>query len=95
VKEVGDLAVGHVTVEKRREIDGNLERFLPLLASLLAEHEGQYALMRHGEIMGFFDTAIDAQIAGNQRFEDGLFSFQLLRDEVEELGLWCHALRCG
>jgi hypothetical protein len=67
--------MGHVTLERRRELDRNFEQFLELLPGLKAEHEGQFALLRLGEIVGFFGSAVDAQIAGNQRFDDGIFSF--------------------
>jgi len=87
--------MGHVTLERRQELDLNWERFLELLPGLKAEHEGQFALLRHGEIVGFFRSAIDAQIAGNQRFEDGIFSFQIVSDEAEELGFYSYALHKG
>jgi hypothetical protein len=87
--------MSHVTMERRQEIDRNWERFLELLPGLKAAHEGQFALLRHGEIVGFFGSAIDAQIAGNQRFEDGIFSFQIVSEELEELGFHSYALHQG
>lgn len=69
---------------KSEEIDRNLERFLEVLPSLVNDHEGQYALIRHGRILEFFDSAMDAQIAGNQRFDDKIFSIQRVRETAEE-----------
>ena len=77
------------------EIEGNLEQFLQVLPSLLAEHEGQYALLRHKHIVAYYDSAIDAQIAGNQQFEDALFSIQRVKEVAEELGHFAHAVHPG
>ena len=59
---------------KQTEIDGNLARFLEVLPNILSEHEGRYALLRRGAIIGFFKDALDAQIEGNKKFDDGIFS---------------------
>ena len=77
---------------KMAAIDRNLEDFLRQLPSLMKEHEGKYALLRDGEVVGFFETAIDAQIAGNQQFEDTLFSLQKITRIAEELGHFTYAL---
>ena len=54
---------------KTDEIDRNLARFLELLPTLVSEREGQYALMRHQRIIDFYDSAIEAQMAGNNAFD--------------------------
>lgn len=77
---------------KSEEIDRNLERFLIMLPGLVDAHEGQYALIRNGEIKGFFESALDAQIAGNQRYDDQIFSFQCVRETAEELGYFSYAI---
>ena len=61
---------------KEAEIDRNFAAFTLLLPSLMRDHGRQYALLRDGAVIGFHATALDAQIAGNQAFEDGLFSIQ-------------------
>jgi hypothetical protein len=66
-----------MTHSKTEEIDRNLERFLEVLPTLVSEHEGEYALIRHGEILGFFDSALDAQIAGNQRLTTRYFQYSV------------------
>ena len=77
---------------KSEEIDRNLERFLEVLPSLMDDHEDQYALIRHGAIQDFFDSALDAQIAGNQRFDDQIFSIQCVKETAEELGYFSYAI---
>jgi hypothetical protein len=80
---------------KSEEIDRNLERFLEQLPALVEDHEGQYVLIRHGKILEYFDTALDAQIAGNQRFEDHIFSIQCVKEAAEELGYFSYAIDPG
>ena len=81
-----------MTHTKVEEIDRNLEKFLEVLPALVSEHMGQYALIRHGEILEFFNSALDAQIAGNQRFEDQIFSIQCVKETAEELGYFSYAV---
>jgi len=88
----GDTAMSHA---KSEEIDRNLERLFEMLPELMREHEGQYALMRHGGVVGFFDDALDAQIAGNQQFEDGIFSIQCVQQTGELLGHFLYAVDPG
>jgi hypothetical protein len=81
-----------VAEAKSAEIDRNLASFLELLPGILAGHAGQYALMRATGIVGYYPTAMDAQMAGNQMFPDRVFSIQQVTDTAEELGSWWHAL---
>jgi len=77
---------------KSEEINRNLDRFLEALPLLVRDHEGEYALIRHGEIQDFFGSALDAQIAGNQRFEDRIFSIQCVKETAEDLGYFSYAV---
>jgi len=77
---------------KGEEIARNLERFLAVLPELIADHRGEYALIRHGLIEGFFPSALDAQIAGRQKFDDQLFSIQCVEQTTEELGYFSYAV---
>jgi hypothetical protein len=77
---------------KTEEITRNFEQFRKVLPDLLADRQGEYALIRHGKIRGFFDSALDAQIAGNSQFDDQLFSIQCVKDAAEELGYFTYAL---
>lgn len=77
---------------KVAEISRNADRFAELLPELLASREGQYALMRDQKIVGFYPSAIEAQTAGNEQFQDGRFSIQKVTDEVEHLGRYAYAI---
>ena len=84
--------MSHVLPSKIKEINRNYERFLTLLPQLLDAHQGDFVLMRHGEVIGHFEEAIEAQIAGREKFDDGLFSIQPVKQAAEELGYYSHAL---
>ena len=78
-------------VERRREeVDRNYDAFMRVLGSILDEHRDQLALMRDGEIVGYFDKPGDAYRAGLERFADGIFSIQEVTDEPIDLGFWSH-----
>jgi len=80
-----------VDVERRREeVDRNYDAFMRVLGSILDEHRDQLALMRDGEIVGYFDKPGDAYRAGLERFADGIFSIQEVTDEPIDLGFWSH-----
>jgi hypothetical protein len=75
---------------QREEVDRNYDVFMRMLASLLPEHRDEYALMRGGEIVGFFTRPGDANRAGVDTFADGIFSIQEVTDEPIDLGFWSH-----
>jgi hypothetical protein len=74
------------------EVHHNAEAFRAHLPQLLATHRGQVALLRHQTIIGFFDTARDAYVAGQLCFaDDKLFSIQEVAEETPiNLGLKAH-----
>lgn len=76
---------------QRAEVDHNYDQFQRLLGTILPEHEGQIALMRSGEIVGFFDTVRDALSCAGTRFPDGIFSLQDVTREPINLGVFSHA----
>lgn len=76
---------------QRHEVDQNYDAFQRCLASLLAEHRDQYALMRDRQIVAFFDEPGDAYRAGVARFSDRYFSIQEVTDEPVDLGIFSHA----
>jgi hypothetical protein len=88
----GEPAMSHA---KSEEIDRNLERLSEILPDLIPDHERQYALMRDGTVVDFFDEALDAQIEGNRQFEDCIFSIQCLQDVAEQLGYFSYAVAPG
>jgi len=81
--------------DRQTEIDRNLEFFLRELPSLLVDHRGKYALLRHQQIIAYFDTIADALSAGNSQFTDKLFSIQEVTDAATNLGFYSHAMHLG
>jgi len=75
----------------RSEIDANFDSFQRQLQASLARHRGEYALLRHGEIVKFFVDPGAALTAGVKHFPDGMFSIQEVSDEPLDLGVWSHA----
>ena len=75
---------------QRQEVDRNYDVFMRQLASLLAEHRDEYALMRDGQIIGFFRKPGEANRVGVERFPDGIFSIQEVTDEPIDLGFFSH-----
>ena len=73
---------------QKLEVDRNYDAFVRALAAILPQHRGQYALMRKGEIVDYFDRPGPANVAGCKRFKDGLFSIQEVTDEPIDLGFW-------
>jgi hypothetical protein len=80
---------------KSEEIDRNLERLSEIMHDLMPDHQGEYALMRHGDVVGFFPDPLDAQIAGNQKFDDYIFSIQCVQEAPEQLGYFSYAIDSG
>ena len=77
---------------RQQEVDQNFEFFKTRLPELLQTHKGKYALIRHQEIIGFYDTIIDAQTTGARFYQDGLFSVQQVNDVPIDLGFYSHAV---
>lgn len=75
---------------QKLEVDRNYDVFMRILSSLLPEHRDEFALMRDGEIVGFFKKPGDANRAGVETFPDGIFSIQEVTDEPIDLGFWSH-----
>jgi hypothetical protein len=75
---------------QKSEVDRNYDVFVRMLADILPEHRDQLALMREGEIVGYFEKPGDAYRAGLGRFPDGIFSIQEVTDEPIDLGFWSH-----
>ena len=61
---------------QKLEVDRNYDAFARLLCTLLAEHRDQLALMRDGEVVGFYNSPRDALQAASEKFSDGIFSIQ-------------------
>jgi hypothetical protein len=81
--------------DKQRAIDENFVAFKAALPELLQTHPGEAALLRAKEIVGLYDTILDAQRAGIERFPDQMFSVQEITDEAIDLGIYSHAVHLG
>jgi hypothetical protein len=80
-------------MNQQSQIEQNFQVFEQRLPALLKTHRGQFALMRDGEIVEFFDTARDAYVAGQKLFaQDNLFSIQEVIATPADLGWFSHAL---
>ena len=69
------------------EVDRNYDFFQRSMARYLPEHYGEYALLRGAEVIAFFPDAGQAEARG-ERFDDGLYSIQLVDPEPVNLGLY-------
>jgi len=76
---------------RQREIEQNFKAFEGLVASLMPQHAGEFALLRAKELVGVFPTAVDAMTEGYHRFGDGLFSIQRVIDRPVDLGFISYA----
>jgi hypothetical protein len=77
---------------KSTELETNYAEFKRRLPELLETHAGQFAVMRHGEIIVFFDTMGDAAKFCGREFQDGIFSIQEVTARRIDLGYYSHAV---
>jgi hypothetical protein len=70
---------------KQEEADLNFAFFQTELPQLLPLHRGKFALIQDRQITGFYDAALDAQTAGDQLYQDGLFSIQEVTENKPDL----------
>ena len=75
-------------VRQKLEVDQNYDAFVRTLGTILHEHRGQFALMRHGKIVAYYDRPGAANVVGCERYRDGIFSIQEVTDEPIDLGFW-------
>ncbi len=75
---------------QKQEVDRNYDAFMRMLSGLLAEHRDQLALMRDGQVVGYFKTPREALRAASEHFPDRIFSIQEVTDEPIDLGFWSH-----
>jgi hypothetical protein len=80
------------TDPKSIELDRNYAAFQRRLPDLLESHTGQYAVMRHGDIIEFFDTMGDAAKFCGREYADGVFSIQEVTARRVDLGYYSHAM---
>ncbi len=72
------------------EVDANYDFFCRNLKQFLAEHDGQYALLKNRAVVEFFPGPGEAYRFGQSAFPDGIFSIQEVNDEPIDLGFFSH-----
>jgi hypothetical protein len=78
--------------ELQKEIDKNYDSFVAMLPTLIATHRDQYALMKNGEVLGYYSSAVDARTAAETFISDKLYSIQRVTDSPVDLGYFSHAV---
>lgn len=73
------------------EVDRNYDFFQRNIARFIADHRGQYALIRKLKIIDFFDDPGKAALLGSSQFPDQVFSIQEVTDAPIDLGLYAYA----
>ncbi|MCY4486521.1 MAG: hypothetical protein OXF11_05315 [Deltaproteobacteria bacterium] len=73
-------------------VDKNYAAFRKQLPTLLATHQGQFALLRDEQIIDFFGTATEAAAYAQSNFDDDLYSVQEVTDTAIDLGWFSHAV---
>ena len=73
---------------QNQQVDDNYDAFMLMLPMILSEHRDQLALMRDGEIVGYFGTPRSVLEAADLMFPDQIYSIQEVADEPLQLGCW-------
>jgi len=80
-----------MSAQRRQEIEDNFQAFESVVATLLPDHAGEFALLSHRELIGIFPRAFDAMWEGQNRFGDGNFSVQRITTRALDLGFLSYA----
>ena len=75
----------------QKEVDDNYEFFKKRLPQLIKEHDGQFVLIRHKEIVGYFNSNIDALLKGKNKYSDEIYSIQEITTIKPSLGILDYA----
>ena len=78
--------------QRQTEIDENYDFFQRNLGEFLAEHRGEFALLKSRKVIDWFKKPGDAYRAGLAAFADEIFSIQEADDQPAEMGLVSVAL---
>jgi hypothetical protein len=71
---------------RKLEIDRNFDYFQSQFKDLALAHTGEFVLLRHQSIVGFFDRVEDAAHEAEARFSDRIYSIQVVEPEPVDLG---------
>jgi hypothetical protein len=72
------------------EVDRNFDFFQTVVPTLMKEHAGKHAIVRHQKVDSFYDSSATALIEGYKKFPDGLFSVQTVTITPVDLGFFSH-----
>lgn len=81
--------------EFQTQVDKNYEVFKKILPKIIKDNRNKFALMKDGEIIGYYSSAEDAQITADKFFEGKPFSIQQVTDTAIDLGFFSHAVHIG
>lgn len=76
----------------QQELESNYAAFKKMLPKLVKTNLGQFAVLRHQEIVKFFDSVGEADQFAIKEFNDGLFSIQEVTEKTESLGYFSYAV---
>jgi len=77
------------------EVRKNYEVFRAALPQLLSTNAGEFAVLRHCEVVGFFATTTAAREFAEHEFSDGLYSIQEITDRKVFISPRTHAVSNG
>jgi hypothetical protein len=77
------------------EIDQNFDFFQRNLSDYIPRFEGKFALLKNCAVVRFFDSAFEAEQAGEKEFSDGLYSIQQVSRAPADLGFFSYAFNQG
>jgi hypothetical protein len=73
------------------EIERNFDFFQRSLAQYLPTQRGRFALLRDCNVVRFYQSAFEAEVAGETEFPDGLYSIQEVTESPVDLGFFTYA----
>ena len=76
--------------DKQKEVDDNYQAFSEILPDILAEHKGEYALMRRKKIISYHKSFFEAQDVGSDKYQDKMFSVQKVDRNPVDLGYYSY-----
>ena len=80
---------------REAEIQRNYAAFQDMLAFLLPDNDGRYALLHDEQLAGVFDSPGEAATTGFAKFGRAPYSIQIITDEPVDLGFMSNAIRQG
>jgi Family of unknown function (DUF5678) len=78
--------------QTRDQVDKNYEAFVAMLPNIIGLHRNKYALMKDGEVVGYYTTLEDAYMTANKFYPNEPYSVQKVTDVAVDLGFFSHAV---